>query len=131
MRADSFKFRKSTPEDISWFIETAKYNPSAAFGGITVYNESGLCGMVGLDHWTHTGVWTHFAFKTARAIVPLWRELLQYLASHGYRILIGVTPGDNVRALRVIKRLGWREMYQQKDGWKQGVPLVFSEYRIQ
>ena len=126
----SYKFRAATYDDMAWFLDTTKYLPSSNFVGISAYNGSGIAGMVGLDHWTHTGVWVHFAFRHPRAIVPLWRELLKYLASHGFRILNGVTPGDNVRALRVIKKLGWRELYQQKDGWKDGIPLVFSEYRI-
>jgi len=130
MAAVSYKFRASTYEDVEWFKQITHYLPSANFGGITAYNESGIAGMVGLDHWSYTGVWAHFAFKYPRAIAPLWAELLKYLTSHGLVILNGVTPGDNVRALRVIRKLGWREIYQQKDGWKKGIPLVFSEYRI-
>lgn len=130
MRADSFKFRASTYDDVDWFLKATQYRPTSGFTGITVYDASGLCGVVGLDHWTFTAVWAHMAIKRPRAIVPLWRELLQYLAKHGIRILIGVTPGDNVRALRLIRRLGWTEMYRQKDGWKEGIPLVFSEYKV-
>jgi hypothetical protein len=130
MAAVSYKFRAATNDDMEWFHKQTHYLPSANFVGIAAYSDAGIAGMVGLDHWTYSSVWVHFAFRHPRAIAPLWAELLNYLSRHGIKILIGVTPGDHVRANRVIKKLGWREMFQQKDGWKEGVPLVFSEYRI-
>lgn len=63
--------------------------------------------------------------------MPLWRESLRYLASHGKCKIIGSTPGDNVRALRMIfGRLGFHEIGRIKDGYDHGIDLVISEYDI-
>lgn len=129
-RAISFEYRASTYADVEWFCKTTQYAPSANFGGITAHRNGEIQAMAGFDHWTYTAVWVHFAAPNARAIVPLWRELLQYLASHGIRILIGVTPGDSLPINKLTEHLGWVEVYRQKDGWKPGVPLIFKEYRI-
>lgn len=88
-------------------------------------------GVVGLDSWTPTSVMAHWYIRHPRCILPLWNEVLRYLAIHGRRKVIGSTPGDNVRALRMIfNKLGFTEVARIKDGWGDGVDIVISEYLI-
>jgi ribosomal protein S18 acetylase RimI-like enzyme len=73
----------------------------------------------------------HWYIKHPRCIMPLWKELNLYLAAHGLRKIIGSTPGDNERALRMIfRKLGFVEIARIKDGWGDGVDIVISECEV-
>lgn len=62
----------------------------------------------------------HGFFKLcAEALFDGWKRL----------VIIGVTPSDNKKALRLNKHLGWREIYRIRDGYKVGVDLVVQEMR--
>lgn len=125
------QFRAVTQFDLSEFSERTGYFPSSQFGGIVAYSDSGVMGVVGLDSWTPTSVMAHWYIRHPRCILPLWNEVLRYLAIHGRRKVIGSTPGDNVRALRMIfNKLGFTEVARIKDGWGDGVDIVISEYLI-
>jgi len=129
------KFRAMVPSDYEEFTQATSYYPGPQFGGIVAWSWTGqrnvIMGMVGLDGWTPTSVMAHWWIRHPRCILPLWGELLGYLARHGKRKVIGSTPGDNVRALRMIfNKLGFREVARIKDAWADGVDIVISEYLI-
>lgn len=127
----SIQFRALTVDDVPVFMHYVGYYPTSQFGGIVAYNEAGLMGMVGFDRWTATGVEMHWFILRPRCLLPLWRESLAYLASHGKRTIVGNTPGNNVRALRMIfGRLGFIEKARIRDGYDVGIDLVISEYAI-
>lgn len=124
------KFRASTPEDIDWFAKELGYIPGPDFGGVVAYEDGPPLGMVGLDYWTHTAVQAHVRIRDVKVLVPLWREVVNYLWSHGLKLIVGVTPSDNELSIRLQKSLGFKERYRQKDGWDNGVDMVLSEYQI-
>ena len=129
------KFRAMVPSDYEEFTKATSYHPGPQFGGIVAWFWNGqsnvIMGMVGLDGWTPTSVMAHWFIRHPRCIMPLWREVVWYLARHGRKKVIGSTPGDNVRALRMIfGRLGFREIARIKDGWDDGIDIVISEYKI-
>jgi hypothetical protein len=124
------KYRAATPEDKLWFCRYVSYSPSADFGGIVAFDERGLHGMIGLDHWTPTAVCVHFAICNPHCTRGLWKTLIGYLSQHGRTTLIGMTPSHHSRALRVCKGLGWVEVGRIKDGWMSGSDIVITEYRI-
>ena len=123
------------PQDYEEFTKATSYYPGPQFGGIVAWCWDGqkniIMGMVGLDSWTPTSVMAHWYIKHPRCIAPLWNELLVYLSRNGKQKIIGSTPGDNTRALRMIfDKLGWREVARVKDGWNNGIDIVISEYII-
>lgn len=129
------KFRAMTPSDYEEFTAATSYHPGPQFGGVVAWFWDGqrnvIMGMVGLDGWTPTCVSAHWFIRHPRCIMPLWREVTTYLASHGKKKIIGTTPSDNVRALRMIfGRLGFREVARVKDAWDVGVDIIISEYLI-
>lgn len=129
------RFRAMVPSDYEEFTSATSYHPGPQFGGIVAWFWDGqhnvIMGMVGLDGWTRTAVAAHWFIKYPRCIMPLWRELLAYLTLHGKKKIIGTTPSDNVRALRMIfGRLGWYEIARIKDGWDDGIDIIVSEYKI-
>ena len=44
-------------------------------------------------------------------------------------VVTGLTPADNQEALRFNKKIGMREVYRIKDGYKIGVDFVLQEMR--
>jgi RimJ/RimL family protein N-acetyltransferase len=124
------RFRAAEDHDARWFCATLNLIPTTEFGGIVAYNDQFAMGMVGFDNWTPNSVMMHFHIRQPRCLIPLWNEALGYLSSYGRRIIIGSTASDNIRALRVIKKLGWVEKTRIIDGWSDGVDLIISEYRI-
>lgn len=127
-------FRAMLYEDIGLFMRKVGYYPTNQFGGIVAYKHdtaNTIMGMVGFDRWTDSGVEMHWYIDQPRCLLPLWYEAKAYLRSHGKRKIVGNTPGDNVRALRMIfGRLGFVEKARIKDGYKVGVDLVISEYDL-
>jgi hypothetical protein len=124
-----------TPADYGEFTRETSYHPGPQFGGVVAWFWDGqknvIMGMVGLDGWTQTSVMAHWFIRHPRCIMPLWNEVTNYLARYGYRKVIGSTPGDNVRALRMIfNKLGFIEVTRLKDAWDDGVDIVISEYHI-
>jgi hypothetical protein len=88
--------------------------------------------MVGYDNWTPNLVQMHIWIKNPE--VYLSREFVQeafrYPFIQGDRALvIGVTPGDNVRALEFNRKIGFIETYRVKDGWSPGTDMVIQEMR--
>jgi hypothetical protein len=131
----AIKFRAMTPLDYEEFTRATSYHPGPQFGGVVAWCWDGqkavVMGAVGLDGWTPTSVMAHWWIRHPRCILPLWREVTIYLAQHGRKKVIGSTPGDNVRALRMIfNKLGFVEVARIKDGWDEGIDIVISEYRI-
>lgn len=124
------KYRASTSADIVWFCHETSYRPTTQFGGITAYDDNGLQAMVGLDFWTPTSVHIHIAIKNPHALRGLWREVLTYLTQHGKKLIIGMTPSHLLRALRIPKGLGFKEVYRIRDGWNVGSDIVITEYRL-
>ena len=123
-------YRAASTEDIKWFCDYVSYAPTPEFGGIVAYDERGLQAMVGFDFWTPTSVHAHIACINPHAMRGLWREVQKYLAQHGKRLIIGMTPSHLPRALRLIKGLGFEEVYRIKEGWNEDSDIVITEYRI-
>jgi hypothetical protein len=128
-QATCCEFRKADPEDIEWFLSKMSVFPSSQFSGMVATISGQRAAMVGFDLWTKTAVSVHILCEDFRALVPLWREMLQYLRSHGRFIVYGTTPADNETSLKLQRALGFQEVYRQKDGWDLGTDMIVCEYR--
>ena len=124
------RFCAMTPRDLDLFTKATSYWPSAQFNGIVAYNDNGVMGMTGFDSWTPRTVMAHWWIRYPRCIEPLWQECVSYIRGTGRRAILGATPGDNTKALKAIRHLGWVELYRIKDAWDEGVDIVISEYLI-
>jgi len=47
----------------------------------------------------------------------------------GRNVIIGSTPDDNPKALKFIKHMGFTEVARIKDGYKDGIDYVITEFR--
>lgn len=125
------RFRAMTLEDVYTFCHEVGFYPDGQFGGIVAFHDDKVMGMVGFDDWTKTSVRLHWFIKQPRCLMPLWREVVTYLDQHGRKKAVGMTPSDNIKALRMIFRhLGFVEVGRIKDGYDEGIDLIISECDI-
>ena len=56
-------------------------------------------------------------------------EIFNYVFSEesGRTKIIGITPSDNLKALRFIKHIGFKEVFRISDGCEVGVDFVVTE----
>lgn len=133
----AIEFRALRPADFANFQAHTGNFCGPDFGGIVAFCRQSypygeiIMGMVGLDRWTKTSVNVHWYIRHPRCLLPLWNELVGYLSLWRKKKMLGFTPANNNRTLRVIfRKLGWREIGRIADGWDDGVDLVISEYII-
>lgn len=114
------------------FMSATGYKPTPLFKAIKLVSDAGeLQAMVGYDFWTLNAVQMHIWIKHPEAYLS--REFIQegfgYPFNSGRNLVIGVTPGDNTRALEFNRKIGFRETYRIKDGWSLGTDMVIQEMR--
>jgi len=122
--------RASNELDNAWFSKLTSYIPGPSFRGVIAVDGDTRMGMIGLDRWTPNSVQAHIAIVDPKCLARLKREVVEYIRQHGRRLVYGVTPSDNERALSLIKALGFREITRLKDAWSDGVDFVITEYVI-
>lgn len=118
--------------DIALFIAATSYNPTSQFKAIKLVNEEGeIQAMAGYDYWTPNAVQMHIWIQHPEAYLS--KEFVQegfgYPFNSGRNLVIGVTPGDNTRALDFNRKLGFKETHRIKDGWSLGTDMVIQEMR--
>lgn len=87
-------------------------------------------GMTGFGGWTPNTVSMHVAMDSPFALRMLAPASLFYaFRESGKKAALGLTVGDNAQALALNRKLGFKEVYRQRDGWSDGVDLVLQELR--
>lgn len=123
----------SDEDDLLKFMEATAYVPTRNFRGIKLVSEdSELQAMVGYDFWTHNAVQMHIWIKHPEAYLnrEFIQEAFSYPFNNGRNLVIGVTPGDNTRALEFNRKIGFIETHRVKDGWSLGTDMVIQEMRL-
>jgi len=88
-------------------------------------------GVVILYAWTETAVSAHFAVTNPLALRPgkLFDETYKFVFETCDRMMmLGATPGDKPKALKLIKHLGWEMLYRLPDGYAKDVDMIYSRY---
>lgn len=137
-----YTVQAARPEHFSWLVQRTSVELSANFRAIEALDDiPGFCqrcgqvhgcirGMVGYNGWTESGVSMHVAIETPGALKAIIRPAFEYpFIEGGKQYVMGITPGDNAKALKFNKHVGFRETYRVKDGWSKGVDLVLQEMR--
>jgi len=124
--------KAANSEDIAEFVQATSYNPTGQFKAIKLVDEADeIQAMAGYDFWTPNAVQMHIWIKHPEAYLS--KEFIQegfgYPFNSGRNLVIGVTPGDNTRALEFNRKIGFRETYRVKDGWSAGTDMVIQEMR--
>ncbi len=101
-------------------------------GGAFWRDKNGLImGLAIYENWTQNSVQMHYALPNP---MVLRRGFLQRIChfvfnTAGRKLIIGITPSDNARALALNARIGFRETHRIRDGEQDGVDSVIQELR--
>lgn len=118
-------------EEFLWIQEAAECAYCDDMNGIMCYRDGNLVAGILLESWSHNSVTIHIrvddplVFKHGFA-----EECYEYIFVTAERgVLIGITPANNVKALKFNKHIGLNEIYRIKDGYAVGIDYVVQEAR--
>lgn len=98
--------------------------------GLVALSDKGIpmAGCV-FDNFTHTSVQVHLLIVNALALRSGFYEVCGdfVFKDQGKRLVYGMVPSDNEKALKFNRRKGWREVFRLKEGFKEGVDYVIME----
>jgi hypothetical protein len=117
--------------DIQLFKEATSYHCTDQFKAIVLRVKGEIHAMTGYDFWTPNAVQMHIWIKHPEAYLSkeFIQECFGYPFGSGRNLVIGVTPGDNERALEFNRKIGFKEAHRIKDGWSLGTDMVIQEMR--
>lgn len=117
--------------DVLWLTDRTGVIGTPRLRAIKATDTAGaIRGMVAYDEWTPASCQVHMAADTPIA----WRSLLRPAFSYpfeevGVRVLLGVIPASNTRALTMVRHFGFTLEHVIRDGFSEGVHLCLFEMR--
>ncbi len=128
-----YHFKPMQSEDEwKWATERTQATECEDTKGILALNEyNDIVAATIMDSWSYNSVIMHIA------VDDIWcfkhgypEEVFNYVFNTaGKGIAIGITPGDNPKALSFNKRIGFEVIYRIRDGYKVGIDYVVQEFR--
>lgn len=113
--------RVLTMEEIEAVCEKLSYIPTRNVRGLGNGTASIL-----YDAWTPNSVCVHSHIPEPRFLTRgFLTNMFRYPFSN-VDWVIGVTPGDNAKALAFNKRIGLREVYRLPEGFAKGIDTVYQ-----
>jgi hypothetical protein len=97
-------------------------------GIVAVNKKDEILGAMIFDTWTHTCVNVHILVRNPIILRHGFiEEGYKYVFGTCERkMVVGVTPTNREKALKFVRHLGWQEIYRLKDGFAEGVDLVYT-----
>jgi len=119
----------ATREDLQQFCDIISLRFGDDLRGIKLVTDKGIEVMTGFDNWTPNSVQMHI-WSGGRLTRKYLQEVFKYVFITCDKMLaIGITSGDNSAALDFNRRVGFRKVYEIKDGWDLGTSMVIQELR--
>lgn len=121
-------------DDLYWseVQEAVKCIPMADTRGIVAVDDEGKLLAAGVaDTFSHTTCQVHMVIKNPMVLRHGWlEEIFNYVFVTCNRLaIVGMVPGDNDKALKLNKHVGYEEVYRIKEGFNVGVDYVIMEMR--
>jgi hypothetical protein len=100
-------------------------------GIVAISDDGRILACAVFDSWTYSSAQVHIAIENRLAIRHGFIEecMHYFFNSCDRKVLIGLTPSNNERALKFIKNVGFVELFRVKDGFDVGVDYVVQEMR--
>ena len=101
-------------------------------GVIAIEKDSGELLAAGVaDTFSYTGCQVHMLIKNPLILRHKWLEaVFGYIFETCNRhVIVGLVPGDNKKAIKLNKHVGYKEVYRIKGGFNVGVDYVIMEMR--
>lgn len=112
------RFRPLTTEaEWNWFISRNPIKRMADVQGIVAYNDDGeISGIVCFDNFRYGTCTPHFATDTLLGIRDgALSYAMEYLRARDTEVMIAIVADVNPKAIRIAKKLGWKEVAQVPD----------------
>lgn len=93
-------------------------------------NEGRLMGGILFDGWTGNAVFGHIAVRNKMCLRPggLIDEALRFVfKTCGLQYFLGMLPSDKVKAERLEKKIGFKEVFRLEDGFGPGEDLILMQ----
>ena len=125
-------FDINNPEHKSWvdYVIQPQYTECTR-GILALRQDNSIAGAIIMTNWApnscqlHIGAETPMVFKHG-----LHKEAAHYIFNVAHRdIVMGFTPADNEKAIKVNKKLGMRELGRAPNAYKRGVDYVMFYMR--
>ena len=119
------------PTDWGWVKEQTnvlRVEDTTGIVGIDLEKNETVAACV-MDSWTDNSCLAHLMITTP---MVFRHDFLQECADYFFNVaklkyVFGLVPGDNHKALKLNKRLGFKEKSRLKDAWADGVDYVLLE----
>ena len=130
----STTLRVAPPEHYRWIAARARLNIGNGFMAYEVVKNGTvperIVGMVGFDGWTASSVSMHIAIDDPMVLRRLIKPSFGVaFYEFGKEVVTVTVLSTNTRSLKLVKGLGFREVYRGKDWVDHGVDLVIHEMR--
>lgn len=111
-----------------WVKKFIHYPFTEGMRGIVAEKDRVPVAVVMMDTWSKTSVQVHFGVKDPMVFKHgFHKEVCKYVFLRtGRRSMIGFTPSNNPKALKLIKHFGFTEVGRLKDAHDVGVDLVIN-----
>ena len=119
------------PEDWPWVVKEASPVLCEDTEGIVAVRGDKLLAAAVFDSFSANSCLSHVIIKDPMVLRHGFLEVGFKLVFEvrNRRLLTGLTPADNLEALRFNKRIGFREVYRIPEGYKVGIDYVLQEMR--
>ena len=99
--------------------------------GIVAINERGdMQACCVLDTWTENACQIHIYIKNPFVLKHgFQQEVFNFVFGSGRELIVGVTPSDNLKALKFIEHMGFKHVATIPDGYSKGVDFVITQLR--
>ncbi len=100
-------------------------------GLVAIDHEGTLVGAALMDNWTNNSVQMHFLTKSAMVLKHGFIEAAFDIVFNevGMKYVYGMVPGDNEKALKLNKHMGFTEKTRLENGWADGVDYIVMELK--
>lgn len=84
-----------------------------------------------MDTWTPTSCQIHFTIENPMVLRHgFFQEISKFVFDVAGRIIMyGLVPSDNAKALKLDKKIGFKEITRLKDAYAKGVDYILLELR--
>jgi hypothetical protein len=95
-------------------------------GVIAVRDDGSIAGAIIMDSWAPNSCQVHIGAETSLVFkYGLHKEAARYIFKDaGRKIALGLTPSNNMKAVKANKHLGFEEVGRIPDGYSDGVDYI-------
>ena len=95
-------------------------------GIVAEADDGSVAGMVVLENWSATSVFGHIQIENIRCTKLLVEGVMDFVFNVcGMLYFLGILPSDNEKAMRLEKKLGFKEVYRLPNGLDHGVDAIY------